>query len=358
MYHQYEITGGVFSRDHEESRSFAEELGLDPERIYKDLDALIEGEKSLPENRRMQVVSILTPNHLHLPAAKKLLKNGFHVICEKPLATSYGEALRLAGAIREANRIFAVPYTYSGYPMVRQMREMVANGAVGAIQRVDVQYYQGWLNGVIHDERKRSTAWRLDPQKAGISCCIADVGTHAFHLLEYVSGLRVRRILVDLNYLYDGNRLDVDATVLLRFSEHVKGVIRCSQIASGEENNLAASIYGSGGCLQWAQENPNRLHLLEDGKPRKVLTPGNAYTSPLSRDGVKMPPGHPEGIFDAMGNIYKGVARAVTNRAYHPAEFPAVADGLRGMMFVEKAVESHENGNIWVSLDDDRASTK
>ena len=352
MYDRYELVGGVFNPEISESIEFAQKIGLKTNRIYKDLSSLIEGEKDYPPGERMQVISVLTPNFLHFPMAKQLLENGFNVICEKPLTTTYEEAKILESVLRQSKTIFAVTYTYTGYPMVRQMREMIANGEIGSIQKIDVQYYQGWINSVIHDKEKRSTVWRLDPQKAGISSCVGDIGTHAFNMIEFASGLEVKEILADLNYLYEDNKLDIDGTILVRFSDYVKGVIRSSQIATGEENNLSISIYGEKAGFKWEQENPNYLYLLEDGQPIKVLKPGHPYNGKLSLEGTKLPPGHPEGIFDSMGNIYKGVAKAINKEEYSPAEFPTMRDGIRGMNFIEKTVESHRNGNIWVKIDE------
>ncbi|MGS2763357.1 Gfo/Idh/MocA family protein [Sinomicrobium sp. M5D2P9] len=350
MYDSYQLVGGVFNPDFEQNIGFAEKIGIPTNRVYKDFDTLIEEELKLPETERMQVVSILTPNFLHFPMAKKLLENGFNVICEKPMTTTYEEAKILKEILDKSNTIFAVTYTYTGYPMVRQMKEMIASGVIGTIQKIDVQYYQGWINPIIHDAEKRAATWRLDPEKSGISCCIGDIGTHAFDMIEYVTGMEVKEILADLNYVYGDNKMDVDGTVLLRFSEFVKGLIRTSQIATGEENNFIVNIYGNKGGLKWEQENPNYLyHLTEDG-PLKVLKPGHAYNSVLSLDGSKLPPGHPEGIFDSMGNIYKGVARAIRNEKHHPGEFPTMIDGVRGMNFIEKVVESHKKGNVWVNV--------
>ncbi len=351
MYGQFEIVGGVFNRDLKENLSSAKEIGLKTNRVYNDLDSLIAQENELPKAERMQVVSILTPNFLHFPMAKKLLENGFHVICEKPMTTTYEEAKILEKIQKKAKTIFAVTYTYTGYPMIRQMKEMIANGEIGKIQKIDVQYYQGWINPIIHDSEKRANTWRLDPKKSGISCCVGDIGTHAFEMIEYVSGLKVKEILADLNYLYKDNLMDIDGTVLLRFSEYVKGIIRTSQIATGEENNFTVSIYGEKAGLKWEQENPNYLYLLEDGQPLRVLKPGHSYNSELSLSGTKLPPGHPEGIFDSMGNIYNGVAKAIKKEKYHPGEFPTMKDGIRGMNFIEKAVLSHQRGNVWVKID-------
>ena len=352
MFDQYELVGGVFNPDLQESIKFAEEIGIGTTRIYSDLDQLIAEENKLPEEDRMKVISVLTPNFLHFPMAKKLLEGGFNVICEKPMTTTYEEAKALAEAQKKAQTIFAVTYTYTGYPMVRQMREMVRNGELGKIQKIDVQYYQGWINPIIHDKEKRSNTWRLNPEKSGISCCVGDIGTHGFNMIEYVTGLEIKEILADLNHLYQDNVMDIDGTILLRFSEYVKGVLRTSQIATGEENNFQVSIYGDKAGLKWEQENPNYLYLLQEGEPVRVLKPGHSYNSKFSLDGTKLPPGHPEGIFDSMGNIYRGIARALKGEEYHPGEFPSLRDGLRGMNFIEKAVNSHSQGTVWVKIDE------
>lgn len=351
MFDQYEIVGGVFNPELKESISFAEEIGLATDRVYENLDDLIEKEKELPEKERKQVLSVLTPNFLHFPMAKQLLENGFHVICEKPLTTTYEEAKILEEISNRSKTVFAVTYTYTGYPMVRQMKEMIAAGELGEIHKVDVQYYQGWINEIIHDKEKRATVWRLNPEKAGISSCVGDIGTHAFNMVEFLTNLEVKEILADLNYLYKDNRMDIDGTILLRFSDYVKGVIRSSQVATGEENNLTVKIYGEKAGFKWEQENPNYLYFMREGKPMEVLKPGHSYNSAISLEGTKLPPGHPEGIFDSMGNIYNGVAKAIKKQDYHPGEFPGLKDGIRGVNFIEKTVESHKNGNIWVNLE-------
>tara|TARA_R110000868_G_scaffold161699_5_gene392523 strand:- start:645 stop:1781 length:1137 start_codon:yes stop_codon:yes gene_type:complete len=346
----YEIVGAVFNPDFEANVAFAEEIDVPTNRIYKDFDTLVEEELKLPKEERIQVCSVLTPNFLHFPMAKKLLENGFHVICEKPMTTTYEEAIILQATLEKAKTVFAVTHTYTGYPMVRQMREMIKAGAIGNIHKVDAQYYQGWINSIIHDKAKRSTVWRLDPKKAGISSCMGDIGVHAFNLIEYTTGLTIKSILADFNYLYEDNQMDVDGTVLIRMGNHVKGVIRSSQVATGEENGLTIAIYGEKGGLRWEQENPNYLYVLSDDKPLQVYKPGHAYNSKLSLDGTKLPPGHPEGIFDSMANIYLGVARAVRGEKYNDGEFPTMLDGVRGLDFIESSVESNKKGNVWVDL--------
>ncbi|MDC7998695.1 Gfo/Idh/MocA family protein [Gilvibacter sediminis] len=350
MFDAYALTGAVFNPELQKSIAFAEELGIPTDRIYADLDAFVAGELALPESERIQVVSVLTPNFLHFPMAKQLLENGFHVICEKPMTMSYAEALELQAVQRASGKQFALTHTYTGYPMVRQMKQMIAQGVIGKIQKVDVQYYQGWINPIIHDPQLRKTTWRLDPEKSGISCCMGDIGVHGYQMLEFVTGLKVQSILADLNHLYEDNQMDIDGTVLLRLDKYVKGVLRASQIATAEENNFTVAVYGDKGSLKWEQENPNYVYWLEDGQPMRTLKPGHAYNDALSLDGTKLPPGHPEGIFDAMGNIYKGMAKAVRGQEYHPGEFPGMEDGVRGMYFIEQAVASHSQGNVWIDL--------
>lgn len=350
MNDNYQIVGAVFNPVWEENIGFAKQIGINTSRIYPDFDTFIEKETALPTSERIQVVSVLTPNFLHFPMAKKLIENGFHVICEKPMTTTYEEAEILQKTLAKTNTVFAVTYTYTGYPMVRQMREMIKNNEIGEIQKVDIQYYQGWINPIIHDKKLRNTVWRLDPKKGGISCCVGDIGTHAFNMAEYLTGLEIKSILADLNYLYEDNTLDIDGTILVRFSENVKGVLRTSQIATGEENGLQVKIYGTKGGLKWEQENPNYLQVLSEDKPLQIYKPGHSYNSELSLNGTKLPPGHPEGIFDSMANIYLGVAKAIRNEPYNSGEFPVMNDGVRGMKFIEQCVASHNNGNSWVQL--------
>jgi len=350
MFDAYELLGAVFNPDIEKSMEYAKELGIKTDRIHPNFETMIMAELALPQQERIQVFSILTPNFLHFPMAKKLLESGFHVICEKPMTMSYAEALELQVIQKSTGAIFALTHTYTGYPMVRQMKSMIAQGELGDIQKIDAQYYQGWINPIIHDVNMRKTTWRLDPEKSGISCCMGDIGVHAYQMIEYVTGMEISSILADLNHLYNDNQMDIDGTVLLRFGAFSKGVLRVSQIATGEENNFSVAVYRTKCALKWEQENPNYLYLLEEGKPMQTLKPGHAYNSALSLDGTKLPPGHPEGIFDAMGNIYRGVAKAIRGLNYLEGEFPEMTDGVRGMNFIEKVIESHDKGNIWIKL--------
>ena len=351
MHDNYEIVGGVFNPEHEESLKFARHLGLDENRVYKDYETFINEEIKLDSEKRIEVVSVLTPNFLHFPMAKMLLENDFHVICEKPLTTTYAEAKELFKIKESKDLVFAVTYTYTGYPMVRQMTKMVANGEIGKVHKVDAQYLQGWLNPVVHDIEKRSSTWRLNPKVSGISCCVGDIGTHAFNMVELVAGSNVKKILSHLNNLYDDNPMDVDANILIQLENGANGTIRSSQIATGEENNLRISIYGDKGGLKWEQENPNYLYHLSDNEPMRVLKTAHPYNYDISNISTKIPPGHPEGIFDSMGNIYNGVAKAIKKQKFDLVEFPSIDEGVRGMDFIEKAVKSHQSGNIWMNLD-------
>ncbi len=350
MFDAYDLTGAVFNPDYEQNKAFAQKIGISLDRIYTDFDTMVEAELVLPEDQRIQVFSILTPNFLHYPMAKKLLESGFHVICEKPMTMTHAEALDLQNIRADRGLLFALTHTYTGYPMIRQMKALIAQGAIGTLQKVDAQYYQGWINPIIHDPDQRSSTWRLNPEKSGISCCMGDIGVHAYQMLEYVTNKKIDSILADLNHIYEDNQMDIDGTVLLRLGRHVKGVLRASQIATGEENNFSLAIYGRLGALKWEQENPNYLTLLMEGQPVQTLKPGHEYNTVFSLDGTKLPPGHPEGIFDAMGNIYRGMAKALRGQDYIEGEFPSIEDGVRGMKFIETAIASHAEGNVWKKL--------
>jgi hypothetical protein len=282
--------------------------------------------------------------------ARKLIEGGFHVICEKPVTSTAAEAETVAQLLKLRKQIFAVAHTYTGYPMVRQMRGMIAAGLIGPVQKVDVQYYQGWINTVIHDPAKRKTVWRLDPRQSGQSSCIGDIGVHAFNLIEYTTGLQVQQALADIDTLYPDNTLDVDGSVLLRLGKGVKGVLCASQIATAEENDLRIAVYGRTGGLKWGQENPNELVYLQEGKPLTVFKPGHDFNLPAAREASKLPPGHPEGFIDAMGNLYRGVAKAINGQPVDPGAYPGIDAGVRGMRFVEAVLKSSRGGNVWVTV--------
>lgn len=346
----YHLVGGVFSGRGVAGIEFARDLELDPRRAYQDVDALIVGEMALPPDERMRLLTIATPNYLHYEAAVKLVSSGFHVLCEKPVTLSVAQATELARLVQSQGVIFAVAHTYTGYPMVRQLRAMVADGAIGAIQKVHVQYYQGWINPLLRDPAKRRTVWRLDPARGGDSSCIGDIGVHCFNLVEYTTGLRVERLLADTDTGVPDNPLDVDGSILLRLTGNVPGILCASQIATAEENNLQLAVYGRTGALKWAQETPQRLEFLQEGKPLSVLTAGQPYNALRARAASKLPPGHPEGFTDAMGNLYRGVARAINGEPFDPGAFPDIDAGVRGMRFIDAVLKSASSGNQWHDL--------
>ena len=346
----YELVGGVFDVDYPRAMEFAAGEDLDPRRVYPDIDSFIEGEKGMPVTERIQAVSIVTPNFLHYEHAKKLLVNGFHVICEKPVTLTSAEALELKELVEQKKLTFAVTHTYTGYPMVREMKRRIEAGAIGEIQRVEAQYLQGWINPIIHGGEAKLAVWRLDPNVAGISSCMGDIGVHAFNMIEYATGLKVKKVLAVLNRLKPENPLDLDGNVLLKFDENLTGVIRSSQIATGEENNLQISVYGTLGGFHWEQENPNELKMFHEGAPYEVIKPGYGYLTPFAQESHVMPPGHPEGIYEAFGNLYKGAARAIRGEQTVPGQFPGIDDGVRGMQFIEAVVESDREGNVWVEV--------
>jgi predicted dehydrogenase len=347
----YELVCGVFDADYQKSREFAKKEGIDADRCYETVEAMIKGEKSRQEGDRMEACSIVTPNYLHFPFAKMLLENGIHVMCEKPMTMTVPEAEELAKIVETKKLTFALTHTYTGYPMVRQMREMIKSGILGTIQRVDAQYYQGWVNSIIHGTDSRITGvWRFDPSQSGVSSCMGDIGVHAFNMIEYTTGLRIKQVLSDLNNIKEGFKMDLDGTVLLRFDNGLKGVIRSTQVAAGEENNHTIAVYGSKASLKWGQENPNYLYLFSDSEPTKVLKPAHGYNSEFAEKSHTMPSGHPEGIYEAVANIYKGMARSIRGESFIPGEFPTVHDGVRGMKFIHAVVNSNKNGNTWVNL--------
>lgn len=347
----FELVGGMFSSSFEKTKATAEIEDLDLSRCYDSVDSLIDSEMKLPAGERMEAIAIVTPNYLHFATAERLLKNGFHIICEKPMTLTVEEAETLESLVKETGRTFALMHTYTGYPMTRQMRKMIESGVLGTIQRIDAQYYQGWINAIIHGAGSRITGvWRLEPQHAGASSCMGDIGVHAFNLIEFTTGLEVREVLSDLSSIKENVKLDLDGTVLLRFNNNLKGVIRSSQVCAGEENNLRIAVYGSKASLKWEQENPNYLTLISDSEQTKIMKPAHDYNDTLTEESQTMPCGHPEGIYEAIANIYKGAAKSIRKQDFDPAEFPTVHDGVRGMKFIHSVINSNKNGNVWTKV--------
>ena len=348
----FELVGGVFDSDYDKKHGICQKRGYKSwNGAIKQLTILSRPRQNYLLIKRIEVVAIVTPNALHYPFAKSLLSNGFHLVCEKPMTMTVEEALELEKLVAKHKLTFALTHTYTGYPMVRQMRDIIASGALGTIQRIDAQYYQGWINSIIHGTESRITGvWRLDPKHAGASSCMGDIGVHAFNLIEYTTGLEVKEVLSDLNPVKEDVKLDLDGTVLIRFSKYLKGVIRASQVCGGEENGLTIAVYGSKASLKWGQENPNYLYMLSDTEPTKTFKPAHGYNGKNAEAGHTMPAGHPEGIYEALANIYKGAAKSIRGEAFDPCEFPTVHDGVRGMKFIHAVVDSNKGGNIWMKV--------
>ena len=353
---EIELVCGAFSSSPEKSLASAAQLSLPEDRSYASFADMIDGEQRLPPDRRMQFVSIVTPNHVHFAPAKMALENGFHVICDKPLAFNMEEALALEKLVVETGLVFSLTHNYTGYPMVKQARQMIRHGEIGKIRKVIVEYPQGWLS--THVETKQA-AWRTDPARSGIAGAMGDIGTHAENLAEYVTGLRITELCADVSIFVPGRQLDDDGNVLLRFDNGAKGILHASQIAAGEENNLNIRVYGEKGGLEWRQMEPNTLLAKWLDRPTQIYRTGVGTLYPEAVAHFRIPAGHPEGYLEAFANIYRNFAltlRAhIEGRAPDPlyADFPTVQDGVRGMRFVEKVIASGKSANKWVRMNDE-----
>lgn len=353
-----ELVGGAFSSDPDRSRQSGADLYLDPHRCYGTYEEMLISEASLPPDQRMDLVSIVTPNHLHFDPAMMALRHGFHVICDKPLCLTVAEALQLQELVDTSGLILALTYTYTGYPMVKQARHLISSGALGRIRRVVVEYPQGWLSHAIETTDQKQASWRTDPARSGAAGAMGDIGTHAAHLLEYVTGLHIRELCADLHTHIPGRRLDDDGSVLLRLDHDALGLLYASQISAGEENNLRIRVYGESGGLEWAQMEPNSLIVRWLDKPVEIFRTGGPATSAAAQAHTRLPAGHPEGYLEAFANIYRNVALTLQARLAHQSpdptytDFPTVADGVRGMQFIAATVASATQGDRpqWVTL--------
>ena len=350
-----ELVCGAFSSSAEKSIASAKDLGISSSRAYGSYQEMIEKEQELPEDERMDFVSIVTPNHMHFPPAKMALENGFHVICDKPVTLTLEEAVELEKVASASGKVFALTHNYTGYPMVKQAKEMIARGDLGDIRKINVQYLQGWLSTAVEKTENKQASWRVDPKKSGIGGALGDIGTHAENLAEYITGLQLEELAADLTAFGDGRTLDDDGNVLLRFTGGAKGTLTISQIATGEENNLAIRVYGTKGSVFWQQENPNELTALWLDKPKQIYTPGGNGTYEASSSYTRVPPGHPEGYLEGFATIYRSFAKELNSvkageKPSKKYDFPTVSDGLRGMRFIYAAVASSDNNAAWVSL--------
>lgn len=350
---EIELVCGAFSSNAERSARSGAALHLPEQRVYADYRQMMQAEAALPEAERMQFVAIVTPNHLHYPVAEAALRAGFHVLSDKPATFDLAEAEQLAQVIRETGQLYGLTHTYNGYPMVKEARERVARGELGTIRRVVVEYPQGWLAGPEEDADNKQAAWRLDPQQAGISSCMGDIGVHAANLAEYISGLQISALCADLMAHVPGRELDDDGAMLLRFDNGARGVLMASQVSVGEENALSIRIYGEGGGLEWAQQEPNTLWLKWADQPTQMLRTGGAYLGEAAQANTRTPMGHPEGYLEAFANIYMAFAGQVRarERGVQPdmrsRDCPGIEEALRGMAFIELAVAASNSDIKW-----------
>ena len=351
---KYELLAGALSSDSARAASSAAELGIESDRSYESFEDMAVMEAARGDG--IEVATIVTPNHLHYSAARAMLRSGIHVICDKPLTATLAQAEELAELANKSSLLFAVTYNYSAYPMVRLARELVAQGRLGDIRIVQVEYPQDWLATNIEDDDQKQAAWRTDPEKAGAGGCIGDIGTHAFHLAEFISGLKTTEILADLSSFVGKRKLDDNANILLRFDNGAKGSLWSSQIAAGNENALRIRLYGDKAGIDWSQENPNYLSITTLGGNREILSRGSNSIPVATGTMTRLPAGHPEGFLEAFGTLYRDIAEQLharrSNRNSDPDAMlvPGIADGLRGMRFIEKAVSSNTEGNTWQDL--------
>ena len=353
---QIELVCGAFSSTPEKSRASGADLFLPPDRVYGSYAEMIEREKQLPEEVRMDFISIVTPNHMHFSPAKMALENGFHVVCDKPLAFNMEQALELEQLVKDTGLIFALTHNYTGYPMVKQAKHMIQNGDIGTVRKVVVEYPQGWLSTKLEDSEQKQAAWRTDPNRSGAAGAMGDIGTHAENLAEYITGLKITELCADLTTFVEGRLLDDDGNVLLHFDNGAKGILHASQISAGEENDLNIRIYGTKAGLQWHQMEPNTLLVKWLDKPVEVRRTGVGDLYPATQGASRIPAGHPEGYLEAFANIYHNFAKCVQARlaGIEPdplhLDFPTVSDGVRGMQFIEKLIESNQNNQKWTSM--------
>lgn len=345
----WRLVAGAFSSDAGRNRRSGEVLGIAPDRTYASLEALLAAEAALPEAERVDAVSIVTPNHLHAPMAIAALDAGFHVFCEKPMALNMAEAQGIAQAAARSDRHFALAFTYSGYPLVEEARARVARGDFGKVRLVQVEYSQGWLSQPIDRDGNKQAEWRTDPARAGLGGCLGDIGTHAFHLAEHVSGLRVQELCADLATHVPGRRLDDDVSVLLRLDHGARGVLKATQVAAGDENGLKLRIHGERGGLEWSQMEPNSLVLRWLDRPTEIVRAGGPGLADSTLRRLRTPAGHPEGYIEAFANLYRAFAQRIAGKDVADA-FPSVGDGLRTMAFVESVIADAASDRKWTPL--------
>lgn len=349
----YELVAGCFSSSMDKSMETAEEVGIAKDRVYENYEELIIKEKQLPEELRVQVICIVTPNHVHFEPAKLALENGFHVILDKPITLTLTEALELKRLKEQSGKELLLTHTYTGYPMVKEARQQLASKKLGEIKKVYVEYPQGWLSTPVESKQ---AGWRTDPSKSGIAGAMGDIGTHAFNLAEYVTSLQVVKVCADINTIVENRKLDDDGAVLLKFNNGASGVLMASQVAAGEENKVKIRVYGESGGLEWHQEEANSLVLKYLNQPTQVLRTGSSYLSSFAAHNTRTPAGHPEGYLEAFANLYRNFALTILCKEEGKTvpkeylDFPSVDEGTRGMAFIETVIASGKSNEKWIEL--------
>ena len=352
-----ELVAGAFSSNPQKAKLSGEDLLLDPKRVYADYRTMATEESRLPAGERIDFVSVVTPNRTHVPVAKTFLEAGFNVICDKPLAFDLEEARALRDVVRKTGKVFALTHNYTGYPMVKEARELVRSSELGEILKVVAEYPQGWLSTPIDAEGQKQASWRTDPQQAGAAGCIGDIGTHAENLGRYITGLQIDELCAEFTSFVKGRQLEDDANLLIRYKGGAKGILSASQISVGEENNLSIRVYGAKASLEWHQEDPNELIVKYADKPRRTYRRGNEYVSDIAKRFTRFPSGHPEAFVEAFANVYVEAARAIEAEVDGQAiprdcDFPTVDDGVEGMAFIATAVQSAKAGGVWTRMAD------
>jgi predicted dehydrogenase len=350
---QYELVAGALSSTPEKARRSGEALGLAADRIYDDYESMAKAEAKRPDG--IEAVAIVTPNNVHAGPAYAFLEAGVHVICDKPLTVSLAEAKRMQAAVAKSGRIFALTHSYTGYPLVRRMREMVQGGELGAIRLVQVEYPQDWLTAPTEKSGNKQAEWRVDPKRSGAGGALGDIGTHSFNLADYVTGLELSELSADLTAFGEGRTLDDNAQILLRYANGARGSLWASQVAPGNENGLMLRVYGTKGGLVWRQENPNQLFWSPLNEPTRIVTRGGPDSGGAAARVTRVPPGHPEGYLEGFANIYSEVAAAIKaarsgGKPPEAVQFPTIEDGVKGLAFIEAAVKSSKANGQWVKL--------
>ncbi len=353
---EIELVCGAFSSDPEKSKQTGASLYLPPERVYGSYKEMIRREAELPVNERMDFVSIVTPNHLHFEPAKLALENGFHVVLDKPMTFDLAEAKELQSVVEKSGKIFCLTHTYTGYPMLKEARQQVLSGKFGVIRKIYVEYPQGWLSSLLEAGGNKQADWRTDPSKSGAAGAIGDIGTHAFNMAEYVSGLKVTAVCADVNIIVEGRKLDDDGSVLLKFDNGASGVLFVTQVAPGEDNNIRIRVSGEKGGLDWSHKEPNDLYIKWPDKPTEIWRAGENYLGSFAKHNARTPAGHPEGYLEAFANHYRNFAFCVKAQmsGENPREewldFPGIEEGVRGMLFIEKVIESGISEKKWIGM--------